>query len=979
MPFVVDAFLRAITIGRFVHVVIPSVENGEAAADGSQGNPTPVLECSIPVGQGAAPVRSIVFSPDASLMVTSAERTIRVWELSSRECKATGSGHEGAVTAVAFSSNGSTIASGSTDRTLRLWELSPAATESGPGLSLACTATLRAAEQGILAVAFAPNGATIAASSQDLKFMLWNVTSKLLTSTCTLKSVVTSIAFMPNGVTVALGSADKTIKLWNVASNTKVGTLMGHTATVTSVAISPDGCQLVSGGDDSAIRVWSGLQGEINQSKVWSGHTGQVRCVAVSPDGALVASCGEDKTVQLWDSTSPDQSTAKWKETVDGDPASIVFSPDGTRLAAACKDIIKIWNVSPGTTVHRLFVHQRRVTFVAVLEAPTNAFYPLLPIVEDDLGKSKVVTHPFLFTADEGGHCKVWRYSPATAAGAPSIGNPLELKLFRWIEADAFALSNGSLVFSVQFSSDGLWIELGLNGAAGHQRLLRSSVFLLQATIAEYEKLKSQVEGVAEASETGGLELRDRRRSSPSLYQHWGELCSLVEALPNTLTDRRIVDPQKEMKAAMVAQKERVERLRGFMRTNQEILRLYPLNLSTAPNGDPAAWPWSKAKGDLEEFSRSLLQLMKRKQELSGLARSIQQHSALGLAVEPGQLELQEKWQQEILELSTPLQDNYRSVDCLLRAGFPELRGRILQIDEMCGRGKLRMDLSLADFEPLKELRPNIFRASRRRTPNPEKALEPVYILKRFLAGNREDFYREMEAMSPARQPGGLAHPNVGELKFGFVEGSDETASYFLAMPEYRCDSTSWFRQRLKEKDREALLRGLVEMTEGLLALHCSGVIHGDLKPDNILFDSDSSSGRPKIIDFNFSSVDQIRTNAVLKVKTAALGASDGFTPPEFQHGHGNTAASRTHESDVFSLGKTWEHLLHLNLLKSTELQAGVGRGASQKLSELVGLMTCRAPEKRIRLGKLSSESSTGSTTDTVLKILQMLKQEVRN
>jgi hypothetical protein len=276
---------------------------------------------------------------------------------------------------------------------------------------------------------------------------------------------------------------------------------------------------------------------------------------------------------------------------------------------------------------------------------------------------------------------------------------------------------------------------------------LRSSVFLLQATIAEFEKLKSQVEGVSETSDRGGLELRDRRRSSPLLYQHWGELCSLAEALPNALTDRGVVDLKKEMKAAIVAQKERVERLRGFMRANQEILKFYPLTLSTTPNGDPAAWPWSNAKGDLEEFSRSLLQLMKRKQDLSGLARSIQQHFAVGLAVEPGQLELQEKWHQEILELSAPLEDSYRSVDSLLRAGFPELRGRISQIDEMCGRGKLRMDMSLADFEPLKELRPNIFRATRRRTPNPNKALEPVYILKRFLSGNREDFYREMEAV----------------------------------------------------------------------------------------------------------------------------------------------------------------------------------------------------------------------------------------
>jgi len=67
---------------------------------------------------------------------------------------------------------------------------------------------------------------------------------------------VISVAFSPDGRRIVSGSTDKTLKVWDAESGQETLTLKGHTDYVTSVAFSPDGRRIVSGSWDKTLKVW---------------------------------------------------------------------------------------------------------------------------------------------------------------------------------------------------------------------------------------------------------------------------------------------------------------------------------------------------------------------------------------------------------------------------------------------------------------------------------------------------------------------------------------------------------------------------------------------------------------------------------------------------------------------------------------------------------------------------------------------------
>jgi len=211
-----------------------------------------------------------------TLTILSAEASVRIDEISN---------------ALAFSPDGSILASGSFVDRVRLWDASAWA------LLRTLSGHTNAAANS---VAFSPDGSTLASGSHDDTIRLWDLSSGTLLRTLSGHTEsISSVAFSSDGEILASGSHDDTIKLWDASRGRLLRTLNGHTNNVYSVAFALDSSVLASGSADDTIKLWDGQTGELLCTL--SGHTKDVHSVAFSSDGGILASGSRDGTVILWD------------------------------------------------------------------------------------------------------------------------------------------------------------------------------------------------------------------------------------------------------------------------------------------------------------------------------------------------------------------------------------------------------------------------------------------------------------------------------------------------------------------------------------------------------------------------------------------------------------------------------------------------------------------------------------------------------
>jgi WD40 repeat protein len=268
-----------------------------------------------PILLAGAPVNSVAFSPDDSLLAVGSQ-DLQLWDPASRSLVASlPAPGTTFVNAVAFAPGGRLVAAGYGNGTFQLWRttgkvpapLGPELTASSSGM--------------IESVSFSPDGKILATGGDDGTVRLWSVPApgsnavRLMATEHDSGSYVFSVAFSSDGQTLAAASADGLTRLWSVRDPARAAPLgpplTGPASYAYSVAFSPDGKTLAAGVTDGTVWWWN-LAAPAHPSLVATitGPNGHVYSVAFSHSGQVVAAGSADGTVRLWDTSAAQAASA---------------------------------------------------------------------------------------------------------------------------------------------------------------------------------------------------------------------------------------------------------------------------------------------------------------------------------------------------------------------------------------------------------------------------------------------------------------------------------------------------------------------------------------------------------------------------------------------------------------------------------------------------------------------------------------------
>jgi WD40 repeat protein len=268
-------------------------------------------------------------------------------------------GHNGAVSSVSFSLDGSRMASSSFDRTVRVWDVSTGKT----------LRVLHGHSGEVFTAVFSPDSRYLASSDSNRNVHLWNAASGKLLRKVQFSHFSIAIAFSRDG-SLTVGTQDGNVAILDTETGKTLRTLQARYP-IYSLAYSPDGQYLATGGP---IVLWNTKTGE----KVKTPRApGGVLSMVFSPDSRTLASAHMRGIARLWNITTEKLTHSLAPEVtmrtfgpyknpsvkVRMPLTAIVFSPDGKLVVTAGADKrVRVWQVSTGKIVQVLEGHTKSIS-----------------------------------------------------------------------------------------------------------------------------------------------------------------------------------------------------------------------------------------------------------------------------------------------------------------------------------------------------------------------------------------------------------------------------------------------------------------------------------------------------------------------------------------------------------------------------------------------------------------------------------------
>jgi WD40 repeat protein len=179
---------------------------------------------------------------------------------------------------------------------------------------------------GVPALAFSPDGKTLALATYANTARLLDVATGKVKATLDHPKEVRAVAFSPDGKRLATACSDKLLRVWDIRTKTVTVTCAGHRDRLYTVAFSPDGKHLLSVGGDDGARLWDAATGAAERTfKHYF-----MPCGRFSPDGHWVLTGSYDGTTRLW-AVETGAQRARFSGT--GGVHQLAFSQDARTLA----------------------------------------------------------------------------------------------------------------------------------------------------------------------------------------------------------------------------------------------------------------------------------------------------------------------------------------------------------------------------------------------------------------------------------------------------------------------------------------------------------------------------------------------------------------------------------------------------------------------------------------------------------------------
>lgn len=215
--------------------------------------------------------------------------------------------------------------------------------------------TLQGHRNRVSSLAYSPDGSVLASGSQDGAIKIWDPQTGQALKTLEAEALVCSVAVAPDGRVLASGCSDGAVKLWDLQAGKLQHSL--HTsksnAAVLCVEFSPDGRRLAASNGGQLV-LWSMA---LRQELLSNGSI--VSDFAFSPDGRsiLIGTACKEPEVFLSDAETGKAQRTLYAHERGDNVTAVAFAPDGRMVASASAAAIKLWSVHTSQAVRSFNVH----------------------------------------------------------------------------------------------------------------------------------------------------------------------------------------------------------------------------------------------------------------------------------------------------------------------------------------------------------------------------------------------------------------------------------------------------------------------------------------------------------------------------------------------------------------------------------------------------------------------------------------------